>query len=562
MKKVNNFKHHILTLIGFVVLCGILLTMRFAQIGISKFVNGRNLVEYGDMEIVRSSITEARRGSIYDSDESPIAMDATSYVMYAALKGEGKVVKDPDYVASRLSQYIELSRDEILELLLIPEAFQVEFRGISPITNDVKKAIESENLDGVVLVSRTTRKYINDVYASHLIGYATPIGEDFMQAEILEGKLGLELSYDNILNGSAQHQQNVDNQIVSSVADGADIYLTLDSRIQNYLEELMTEYQQKYQPQSLNAYLVEISTGKLLAAAQRPTFNLNSREGIDAQWQNLMVEEANEPGSTVKMLTTAVAYDRKVFQPAEMFQSGSIKVYDQVVKDHNEIGWGTITFEEGFARSSNVAMVNLVNRMGDEVWVNHLQHFGFGETTNFGLINEVEGELNFDNPVSRTMSGFGQGFSATPIQLMQAFTTIGNQGKMMKIQVVNGVGVNNQYTVQELGEPITPQAAQFVLNLMVDTVEQPFGTGQPFRNPTVRVAAKTGTAQIADPNGSGYLKGPNDYYHSAVVIFPAESPKYMMYLTMKQPTTTNGRLGSQILGELFNRIVNVIMIGE
>ena len=179
MKKVNNFKHHILTLIGFVVLCGILLTMRFAQIGISKFVNGQNLVGYGDEQIVRSSITEARRGSIYDSDESPIAMDATSYVMYAVLKSEGKVVKDPDYVASRLSQYIELSHDEILERLLIPEAFQVEFRGISPITNDVKKAIESENLDGVVLVSRTTRKYINDVYASHLIGYATPIGGRF-----------------------------------------------------------------------------------------------------------------------------------------------------------------------------------------------------------------------------------------------------------------------------------------------------------------------------------------------------------------------------------------------
>ena len=97
----------------------------------------------------------------------------------------------------------------------------------------------------------------------------------------------------------------------------------------------------------MQAYLGEAKTGKLVAASQRPSFNLNSREGIEAEWKNLMVEEAYEPGSTIKILTMSVAYDRQLYKPGELYQSGSIQVYDQVVKDYNKVGWGQISFEEG-----------------------------------------------------------------------------------------------------------------------------------------------------------------------------------------------------------------------
>lgn len=534
---------------------------RFAQISLFKTSNGQDLTAYHETGTKRSSITEARRGSIFDQQGNPIAMDTTSYSLFAVLRsdwGDTNLVKDPDVTAKVLAKHLGLDRDMILAQLTQNNVYQVEFGNAGQhLSSETKKAIEAENLPGLVFVSETTRKYVNDVYASHLIGYATATAKEEDQplsAQVLEGKLGLEAAYNVSLSGQDGNQSST-RQLI-----GKDLHLTLDSRLQNKLEELMTQYQMTYQPEALQAYLVEAKTGKLVAASQRPSFNLNSREGIEAEWKNLMVEEAYEPGSTIKILTMSVAYDRQLYKPGELYQSGSIQVYDQVVKDYNKVGWGRISFEEGLARSSNVAMVNLVNRMGDQEWVKKLGDFGFGKGTDFGLENETTGNFQFDNPVSRIMSGFGQGFSATPIQLLQAYSSIGNQGQMLKVQVVQGLDSAGEFQARVLGKPISKEAANHVLQLMVDTVEKPYGTAVSFRNPYVKVAAKTGTAQIADPNGSGYLTGANDYYHSVVTFFPADNPKYMLYMAMKRPQQDHGLLGSQILGKLFNDYIEYIMV--
>ena len=534
---------------------------RFAQISLFKTSNGQDLTAYHETGTKRSSITEARRGSIFDQQGNPIAMDTTSYSLFAVLRsdwGDTNLVKDPDVTAKVLAKHLGLDRDMILAQLTQNNVYQVEFGNAGQhLSSETKKAIEAENLPGLVFVSETTRKYVNDVYASHLIGYATAAAKEEDQplsAQVLEGKLGLEAAYNVSLSGQDGNQSST-RQLI-----GKDLHLTLDSRLQNKLEELMTQYQMTYQPEALQAYLVEAKTGKLVAASQRPSFNLNSREGIEAEWKNLMVEEAYEPGSTIKILTMSVAYDRQLYKPGELYQSGSIQVYDQVVKDYNKVGWGQISFEEGLTRSSNVAMVNLVNRMGDQEWVKKLGDFGFGKGTDFGLENETTGNFQFDNPVSRIMSGFGQGFSATPIQLLQAYSSIGNQGQMLKVQVVQGLDSAGEFQSRILGKPISKEAANHVLQLMVDTVEKPYGTAVSFRNPYVKVAAKTGTAQIADPNGSGYLTGANDYYHSVVTFFPADNPKYMLYMAMKRPQQDHGLIGSQILGKLFNDYIEYIMV--
>lgn len=534
---------------------------RFTQISLFKTSNGQDLTAYHETGTKRSSITEARRGSIFDQQGNPIAMDTTSYSLFAVLRsdwGDTNLVKDPDVTAKALAKHLGLDRDKILAQLTQNNVYQVEFGNAGQhLSSETKKAIEAENLPGLVFVSETTRKYVNDVYASHLIGYATATAKEEDQplsAQVLDGKLGLEAAYNVSLSGQDSNQSS-SRQLI-----GKDLHLTLDSRLQNKLEELMSQYQTTYQPEALQAYLVEAKTGKLVAASQRPSFNLNTREGIEAEWKNLMVEEAYEPGSTIKILTMSVAYDRQLYKPGELYQSGSIQVYDQVVKDYNKVGWGQISFEEGLARSSNVAMVNLVNRMGDQEWVKKLGDFGFGKGTDFGLENETTGNFQFDNPVSRIMSGFGQGFSATPIQLLQAYSSIGNQGQMLKVQVVQGLDSAGEFQARVLGKPISKEAANHVLQLMVDTVEKPYGTAVSFRNPYVKVAAKTGTAQIADPNGSGYLTGANDYYHSVITFFPADNPKYMLYMAMKRPQQDHGLLGSQILGKLFNDYIEYIMV--
>lgn len=558
--------YNIVLMVGMVVIISIVFIIRAWQLSIYQTVNQQNLSEYRSDDFKGSSITQARRGTIYDSKGQPIAMDTTSYSLYAIINDPDptKKITDPDHAAAVLSQYLSYSRDELLEMLLDTQKNQIEF-GVSGnnLTIDVKEAIEQEQIQGLYFTTKTTRLYVNSYYASHLIGYAQPLVQDeelMAKPDILKGQLGIEAAYNDILSGKEAYQNA---QIEQNVIVGEDIYLTLDTRIQMKMEELFDQTQQLYQPQKLGGYVVEMSTGNLIAAAQRPTFNLNTREGIDSEWRNYLVEESFEPGSTIKILTMAVMKENDVFNSNETYTSGSIQVYDTIIHDHNNVGWGEITFDEGLARSSNTAVVTLVMRYGADRWIQALQQFGFGKTTDSHLPNEASGVFEFDNLVSQYMSSFGQAFSATPIQLLQAFSSIGNHGKMLKIQYIKEIDSENiDHNVIELAQPVSATSADYVLNLMIDTVEAPYGTAQSFKSNKVRVAAKTGTAEIANESGTGYLSGENDYLHSVVAFFPAENPQYMVYLFMQQPEKTNGLIGSQILAQIFHPLLESLLVKQ
>lgn len=557
---VNRSINNLLMIALMVMVVGFVLLFRMGQLAIMKKVNQVDLAIYRQEFSNGSSIAEARRGNIYDQKGLPIAIDTTSYSLYAVLEHEeGDSSTEPinkERTAKVLSRYIDMTQDQIAKLLNTPDVYQVEFGSAGKnLTAEQERAIDNEHLAGVHFNKTSHRYYINDYFASHLVGFAK---EDEANPQEPVGQLGVEALYNDALSG----QLSLETEGVDRVND---LYLTLDSQIQNPIEDQMTHMEQTYQPESMGAYVVEVDTGRLLAASQRPSFKLNTLEGIDKSWENIMVETANEPGSTVKILTVADAYDRQVFQPGETFMSGKIQVYDQVVKDYNLYGWGEISFEEGLARSSNVGMVELVNRMGDTEWVKDLEKFGFGQSTQSGFPNEIGGSLDFDNPVSRIMSGFGQGFSATPLQLMQAFTAIANQGQMMKVQFVEGLSQPQQkptYYPQKLGKIFSSQAADYVLKIMVEAVQAPYGTAQAYWSDQVQVAAKTGTAEIANPEGGGYMTGKNDSYNSVVAFFPADDPQYMVYLFMKRPTRDHGKIGSQILSELFHPILKSIMVNQ
>lgn len=525
---------------------------RIFQLTVVKKSNSVDLSQLDPIYENGSSITQVRRGNIFDSSGKPIALDTTSYSLYAQIKGENDVVEDPDETAKFLSNVLNVSRDEILGYLLQDNLNQVEF---GPAGKDLNQeqilAISQANFPGLHIHEEVSRFYANDFYASHLIGYADK-SEDGSK---MEGKLGIELAFNDQLSQASQR----DSQGLQS---GSDLYLTLDSRLQNYLDSLLADSYQKYQPEEMGAYLVDVKSGRLLASSQQPSFNLNTREGIEKEWMNLLVENSYEPGSTIKILVSALAQDLHLYQPGETYQSGSIEVYDRKIHDYNLEGWGEISFDEGLIRSSNVGMVELVQRMGLDTWMKKLEEFGFGQTTQSGLPNETKGQIAFDNPVSQTMSAFGQGIMTSPIQLLQAYSSIGNGGKMMKIQYLDhmtgsGPSKFEPIVVKNL---FTPQAANKVLSLMVDTVEKDYGTAKDYRMEGVKIAAKTGTAQIADPNGNGYLTGPSDYYFSVVSFFPADDPNYILYMSMKRPSQAQGRTGNQILSEIFKPFVNYVLV--
>lgn len=572
----KNRKKTIRAMMGLTGFLLLIFGIRLTQIMVFGSVNGQDLSTQAQNLYDRSSILSAQRGTIYDVGGLPLAMDATSYSLYAVLTDAWSEQKDPQYVVDKektaqvLSQYIDLSQDEILERLNTKDASQVEFGTAGQdLTYAEMKAIDDQGLPGIMFNETPTRMYPNGVFASHLIGYA-----EYMEAKSaidsrLTGQMGLELSMDNTLkgrNGRKSYQSSSTNaelsgtgQVEEEPTDGSDVYLTLDSRLQTYLETLMSEVYEKYSPTSMTAMLVEPETGEIVAASQRPTFNLETKEGIDDMWQNLLVEKAYEPGSTIKVLTVAAAIEEGVFDPNAFYDSSPVTMGDSTIADYNGIGWGVISELEGLSQSSNTLMIHLVEEMGFDVWESYIREFGLLQETGSGFANEASGSMNYEYEADKVTTGFGQGIYVTPYQMMQAFTSIANDGKMMKLQLVNRYEKDGKMQVvepEEVSSPISKETANKTLEYLQSVVYADTGTGAAYDLDGYTVSAKTGTAEVFNLETNTYEAGLTKYLYSVVGFVPSEDPQYILYITVEQPKkleTTASDMMTKIYTPLLTR---------
>lgn len=581
----KNRKKTIRAMMGLAGFLLLIFGIRLTQIMVFGTVNGQDLSEQAQNLYDRSSILSAQRGTIYDVGGNPLAMDATSYSLYAVLTDEWSEPEDPQYVVDKkntaqvLSQYIDLTADEILERLNTQDASQVEFGTAGQdLTYAEMKAIDDQNLPGIMFNETPTRMYPNGVFASHLIGYAEYMEAGTAIDSRLTGQMGLELSMDGILkgtNGRKSYQSSSTNvelsgtgQVEEETTDGSDVYLTLDSRLQTYLETLMTEVYEKYEPTSMTVMLVEPETGEIVAASQRPTFNLETKEGIDDMWQNLLVEKAYEPGSTIKVLTVAAAIEEGVFDPDSFYDSSPVTMGDSTIADYNGIGWGVITELEGLSQSSNTLMIHLVKEMGYDVWESYIREFGLLQETGSGFANEASGSMNYDYEADKVTTGFGQGIYVTPYQMMQAFTAIANDGNMMKLQLVNRYEEDGTMQVVEpevVSSPISKETANKTLEYLQSVVYADTGTGAAYDLDDYTVSAKTGTAEVFNLETNTYEAGLTKYLYSVVGFVPSEDPQYVLYITAEQPKnleTTASDMMTEIYTPLLTRALEYNALGD
>ena len=568
------------TLITFMVFVG-----RFTYIMVKGEINGENLSQNVNDLYTRSSVLEANRGAIYDMGGNPIAMDATSYSLIAVLTDKwSNTPEKPQHVVNKqktakaLAKHISMSEADILKKLNQKDLSQVEFGSAGKkLTYDIKSAIEEEKLPGIIFNETPTRLYPNGIFASHIVGYAElPTDKD---GEINEGSsntdlvglMGIEQAYNDILtgkDGSIEYQKDsfgyvLPNSSVKSTdpVDGKDIYLTLDKRMQVYLESVMTEVNDEYNPVGMTATLMNPETGAIIAASQRPSFNGTTKEGIGDLWQNLLVENTFEPGSTMKVLTRAAAINEGVFNPNETYMSGSKKIEDKIVYDHNVNGWGQISYLEGLERSSNVAFINLMEKMGTEKWKMYLDKYGIGKSTSTGLPNEQKGSNPYKWPLEKASTSYGQGVTVTVVQMMQAFSAIANEGKMVKPQFISKMvdpltGKETLVNPEIVDEPISKETADQALNYLKQVVYSENGTGQGYKIEGYEIAAKTGTSQIVNPDTKNYYKGGNNYIYSVVGMAPADDPKVILYVTVQQPSIKDPSvIGSDVVKEIFNPVM-------
>lgn len=563
-----------------------LFAVRFSYIVIGGHVAGTSLAEKTKQLYQGSEVVKAKRGTIYDRNGVALAEDASSYSIKAILSktytsGDKKLYveeKNFDKIAEILHKNLSIDKKDALNILedgAKKELYQVEFGSYGKnVSQETKQNIEAdmkkEGVAGLYFVDHQARMYPNGVFSSHFIGYAVPDKDE----NGLVGKLGLESAYNDILSGKdgkiIYQKDNFQNPLPGTVAeeekavDGQDIYTTLDSRLQSYLETLMDQVNEEYQPEELTAVLMKAKTGEILAMGQRPTFNPETMEGLtgeDAIWRNFLVQDSYEPGSTMKVFTTAAAIEEGEFNENETFQSGKIQVEDATINDHDFGEKGVLTMRQALSWSSNVGMVILEQRLGGR-WYNYLQKLGFGQSTHSGLDDEVNGALPTSNIVDRAMSAYGQAVGVTNFQMMKAFTSIANNGTMIQPRYISKVvdpqtGEERTTQTEVLGQPFSKETTEKVREYMRDVVEsENYGSAYGvYSVPGYNVSAKNGTAQIASDTG-GYQTGDTAYLYSIVEMVPSEDPDYVLYLTMKHPKTYDRMALAKIANPLMKRAMD------
>jgi penicillin-binding protein 2B len=570
-------------LFGFFGLLFFVLIFRYFSIQISGEVDGQPLAAKAQEKYSREGNLTALRGDIFDRNGGVIAEDTNAYTIIAILDKKMTTnpkkpqhVKNLDKTARELSKYLEMDESEIYSILSKgkkSKKFQVEFgKSGRDITNQTKKKIEDLKLPGITFIRDSKRFYPNGVFASHLVGYADRIEQKDKTIKSI-GKMGIEKILNDELtgkNGKVNFESDLWGYIlpdgkekISPAQNGNDVYLTIDQKIQTFLEDAMNKVDKEYKPEKIIAIVADPKTGEILAMGQRPTFHPKTKEGIDKGWHNEAIETSFEPGSTMKIFTLAAAVQEKVFHPNETYQSGSYQVTnkDKAIHDHNYSGWGTISYLEGVQRSSNVAFAKIAKeKLGFEKFREYLTKFGFDKPTGIDLPDETSGKIQFTYPIEKITTAYGQGTAITPIQQIQAATAIANDGKMIKPHVVKKI-VNHDTgetiksnSPEVVSTPISKETAKQVRDILETVVTSPNGTGGRYKIDGYSVAGKTGTANIPGPNGR-YLQGADNYMFSFLGMAPKDDPKLIVYVAVQQPDLDGTGMGALPVSGIFNPVM-------
>ncbi|QJU68712.1 penicillin-binding protein [Oenococcus oeni] len=547
------------------------LAIHFIYVSATRTVKGRKLSESELKHFVSNQTVQAKRGGIFDSTGQVLAENTTTYNLYAIVdksyKSNGKAlyVVNKKKTAKFLAKVIDIKESDILKRLNAKKGtFQVEFGSAGQnLSISQHDKIVAAKLPGLKFTTNASRLYPNGVFASQIVGLTSTKSNSKMT-----GIMGIEESMNKYLAGKSgvkTVQETATGVPLTSstnkkVKDGDDVYLTLNYNLQYQLESLMSHVYKVTKPKAMTAMLVNAKTGAILAATQRPTFNASTKKGLSNMWDNLLVQDPIEPGSTMKVFTLSAAIDTGHWNPTATFKSGELSIGSQKVYDAED-NMGVLTYREGFARSSNVAFAKTEISMGPTIWRKYINKFRFLKATKTMLPNESAGSIVFNEPIEQADTAFGQGIDVTPMQIVQALTAVANNGREIRPYLVSKV-VNpdtNKVVYKNkkkfLSRTMKKSTAEQVRKDMIDVVNLSDGTAKTYSlaKEGYQIAAKTGTAQIAI-NGK-YTDNYDESTHSVEVLVPAKHPKFIFYMYLREPEKFIGGLADTTINTVFHPLI-------
>ncbi len=546
---------------------------RVIELGTSSEIDGVNLKELASKRTTKTDKISAQRGTIFSADGDALAQNVASYKLIAYLDERRTTnPKKPQHVinkestAEALAPILGMEKDEVLHYLNKENVYQTEFgtkgKGLNEIT---KKQIDDLELPGIDFIESYKRYYPKGQFASYVVGYAKSDDDGF-----ITGEMGIEKEYDATLrgeDGSISYQKDLkgyripDTPVFTEDAvQGKDIYLTINSSIQFFVEQAINNSSKGYGWEWFTVTVLDAKTGAVLATASDPGFDPNLRN--ISNYMDIFCQTPYEPGSTMKTFTYMAAMENGVYDGSETYRSGTYETSDgTVIGDWDRNGWGVISFDKGYALSSNVGVINMINRhMNSTMLRQYFKRLGFGKKTGIELPSESRGKLDFKYETEIYNAGFGQGILTTPIQNAKAMTPLTNDGILLEPYLIEKIVDSETGEVvlenkrDEIERVASTQTVQKMLQLMDETVNGYGNTGSGYRIDGGELIGKTGTAQIASEHGGGYLQGKADIISSFSGIYPRSNPQVIIYASVKRPSGGSQKPISNAIKEIVANI--------
>ncbi len=542
----------------FALVIGLFVFWLFLQAALFRLqvLDFARISSYANRQYEKKIMLKARRGSIFERGGEKLATN----ILYYDLAADPLLVENKDRVARVLSKALHKPRKYFNNKLNQKRHFTYLARRTTQAQAAPVLALKDR---GLVKMESFGRYYPFNSLAAQLLGFT---GNDNRPLS------GMERQFDNLLSGEdgeAMLQYNAARK-VSYNADyallnpipGNDIYLTIDKDIQTVVERALKKTMDDVDAKSAMVVVMDPMNGAILAMANYPGFDAN-RAGAYAAWKrrNRVISDRFEPGSTMKMFTSAAILQERLHKPSDITfcKNGRIKIYNHFINDSKKHGW--LSFRKVIEKSSNIGMINLTENLGSSVLFRYLKNFGFGAPTGVGLDGEDGGSLAQPGKwsgLSKASIAIGQEIGVTALQITNAYCALVNGGHLYRPYIIDAVRSPEGEWIrrtekEEIRQVISKEVSAVLKDFMNGVVTQ--GTGKQAALKEIKAGGKTGTAQKFDPRRGTY--SPGKYVASFIGFAPLDKPRYVCAVFFDEPRKRHygGDVAAPVFAEIMGKIL-------
>ena len=555
IREEKSFSKRVFGIYFFAISIFLLLSYRLYTI---QVIQHNNFIEVAEASRKTEQVISPKRGEIYFQDKEnnliAVATNRLCYLLYAVPKEIENHQETSHFLYETFKKYLidYPSLEEILKKLSkADDPYEPLLKEVTD--EEMVNSIKEANIKGIYFQEQDCRYYPYDNLAAQVIGFVAE-GEDGK----IKGRYGLEAYYDSLLSGEKgvlSGFKDAFGRLIhffsfkdKELKNGVSLVITIDKNIQLAAEKALEKLIKGRDAERGNIIVMEVKTGKILAMANYPNFNLNEYKKIKdySLFLNPVVQERYEPGSVIKTITMTAGLDASKVTPETTYvDKGYYEIGGYKIVNYNNEVYGKVNMYKVLERSINTGAIFVANQLGVDLLRSYFKKFGFTEPTGIDLPNEIVGDLsNLEypkyNPTYLATASYGVGISLTPIRLIQSYAVLANEGKSVTPYLLERVidEVGNSLPSNPLPESqeqiIKPETAQTIMKMLVSVIENGFGANAKVKG--YSLAGKTGTSFIADKRG-GYT---DEEIHTFVGIFPATNPRFVILVKMEKPKYGKG----------------------